>query len=966
MNSLIFCPKAMHKPSFVGGIIFLLFLCSYLPVLATHNLAGQISVQRQSGNKYEITLTSYTDPAPANVDRCKADFEIWTCGANGQNGSLITRINDIPRINGPLDPSPNPMECPPGVHLGIPVYSTVKRNVYVAEYTFPGQGCYVVRYFDLARREDVINISEPGNQTFFVETQLEVPNPLLGVNNSPILLNEPLDEACIDKIWTHNPGGFDPDGDSLVYTLLPSLQYEPDKGITFPAITNNYRFPDDPNFGNSTFFIDSRTGLITWDAPSQIGVYNFAFKVEEYRRGRLIGSVIRDMVIFVKPCKNNPPVIMTISDTCVTAGEKLVFDFKAYDPDFLDSIYLAFNNGTVGNNGPFNPNIANPAELAGVVVDPDSFINPWPYQGFPVASLNAVMTIDTIKGTVSWDTDCGNIRSTFYQIDFFAHDNNSYFGRPSISMLTAHKVVTIQVIPPRPENLQAEKSEGRIRLNWDPGRCANILGYRIYRKIGQSGLGGDTVCCDMSPGELGYKLLTYNEGPQNTSYTDMLNSASNILENEICYVVTAMYEDDDDGFEPNIESCGLEVCVKIENDKLFLTNASVTQTDAANGEMFVSWSKPDSIDSFFEGPFFYRVYRAHNNQYPVIPVVDGLDFDTDTTYTDMGINTRDRGYTYRVEVVNQDGAVIFTSKEENLGSSVYLSTAGGNGFIDLNWTEYVPWRNSDYEIYRSENGGAFMPIGIKSGTGSTAHSYRDENLSKTVEYCYFVRAIGSYNLPGIKDPLINDSEQSCDFAREDVPPCTPDILAAGDCARQAHEIIITKNEDECASLTQTITVLFASRVEGPYLPVESLDYAPMDEVTTLSYQVTDGARTFAGCYVVTATDSFGNVSLLSPPSCIDFCPKLTMSNVFTPNGDGINDVFIPVEQRDVRLVEIVIFDRWGVEAHRSRNEISRLWDGSTRGHPANEGTYYYIITYDELGLVENERKQMKGWVLLMR
>jgi hypothetical protein len=943
MKSLFFCPKANWKV-----VIFsLLLFGSATSAWATHNLAGQIAVQRKSGNTYEITLTTYTDPAPANVDRCKADFEIWTCGANNQNGTLITTLNDIPRINGPLDPSPNPMECPAGVHLGIPVYSTVKRNVYFTDYTFPGQGCYVVRYFDLARRQDVINIAEPGNQTFFVETQLEVPNPLLGVNNSPVLLNEPLDEACIDKIWTHNPGGFDPDGDSLVYTLLPSLQYEPDKGITFPAITNNYRFPDDGAFGTSSFVIDSRTGLITWDAPQQIGVYNIAFKVEEYRRGRLIGSVIRDMVIFVKPCTNDPPVIQTISDTCVTAGDQLVFDYKAYDPNFNDSIYLEFNNGTVGNNGPFNPNIGNPATLEGRVVDPDSFINPWSYQRLPVGSLNGDMTIDTVKGTITWDTECGNIRSTFYQIDFFAHDNRSYFGRASLSMLTAHKVVAIQVIPPRPQNLVAQKDKGTISLTWDPSTCSEVLGYRVYRKIGQSGIGGDTVCCDMSPAEMGYELLTYNEGANNTSYVDMLNSSSNILENEICYVVTAMFEDDDDGFEPNIESCGLEACVSIENDMLYLTHASVIQTDQAAGEMFVSWSKPDSMDSFFEPPFFYRLYRANNNQYPIIQIADGLNFDTDTTFTDVNINTLDRGYNYRVEVVNQEGAIVFTSKVGNVGSSVYLSTSGGNGFIDLSWSEFVPWRNNAYEIYRSENGGPFMPIGTITGTGSATHTYRDNNLSRTIEYCYYIRSIGSYGLPGLEDPLINDSERICDFAREDQPPCTPDISAAGDCDEQVHQVIITKNDDECASLTQTIMVLFASRVEGPYLPVEALEYATMDAVTTLSYQVSDGARTFAGCYVVTATDSFGNVSVLSDPSCIDYCPKLTMSNVFTPNNDGIND-------------------RWGVEAHRTTGDIGNLWDGRTRGRLANEGTYYYIITYDELGLIESERKQLKGWVVLMR
>jgi gliding motility-associated-like protein len=790
---------------------------------------------------------------------------------------------------------------------------------------------------------------------------------LIGINNSPVLLNEPLDEACIDKVWTHNPGCFDPDGDSLVYTLLPSLQYEPDKGITSPTITNNYRFPDDGSFGNSTFRIDSRTGLITWDAPPQIGVYNIAFKVEEYRMGRLIGYVIRDMVIFVKPCENDPPEIETISDTCVTAGDLLRFSYKAYDPNNGDSIYLELNNGTFGDNGPFSPAIPNPATLTGDVTDPDSAINPWPYPGLPVGSLNGLTTIDTINGVIEWDTDCGNIRSTFYQIDFYAHDNFSYYGRPSRSMLTAHKVVTISVIPPRPQNLQLVKDKGEIALSWDPSSCSNVVGYRIYRKIGQSGFSQDTICCDVSPQDMGYELLAYQAGAQSTTYTDVIQSVDNILGDEVCYVVTAMFEDDEDGFEPNIESCGIEACVEIGNDKLYLTNASVTVTDAAAGEMFVSWSKPDSIDDFFPTPYTYRLYRANNNQYPIIPIAENLNFDTDTTFTDTGLDTELRGYNYRVEVISSTGNVVFTSEVLNEGSSIYLNTAGGDGYIDLSWSEDVSWQNQDYEIHRSEAGGPFVPIAVVQATGATTHTYRDNGLSKTIEYCYFIRSTGSHNVPGVKDPLINDSQRSCDFARDDQPPCTPQVTAQGNCNEQTHQVTITKNSDPCADETESVTILFSTRIEGPYEPVETLDYASMDEVTTLEYEVSDGAQTFAGCYVVTATDSFGNVSLLSQPSCIDFCPVLEMSNVFSPNGDGINDVLTPLSLRDVRLVECIIFDRWGTEVSRSRNEISRLWDGrNNNGKLSKEGVYYYVLVYDELGLVENERKQLKGWVMLMR
>ena len=99
-------------------------------------------------NTFEITLTTYTDPAPAGVDRCAASIEIWSVGPNPQ---LITILEDIPRANG--DPQINPPnDCPIRNPLnGVPIYGSVKKNIYVERYTFVGPGSYQLRYYDIAR-----------------------------------------------------------------------------------------------------------------------------------------------------------------------------------------------------------------------------------------------------------------------------------------------------------------------------------------------------------------------------------------------------------------------------------------------------------------------------------------------------------------------------------------------------------------------------------------------------------------------------------------------------------------------------------------------------------------------------------------------------------------------------------------------------------------------------------------------
>src|SRR5690606_1127212 len=80
-------------------------------------------------------------------------------------------------------------------------------------------------------------------------------------------------------------------------------------------------------------------------------------------------------------------------------------------------------------------------------------------------------------------------------------------------------------------------------------------------------------------------------------------------------------------------------------------------------------------------------------------------------------------------------------------------------------------------------------------------------------------------------------------------------------------------------------------------------------------------------------------------------------NVFTPNGDGKNDVFEIVGLEGFDRVEITVVNRWGNEVYRNNN-YKNNWDGQG----LNEGTYYYVIfTYEG-----NRRDRHVGWVLIKR
>lgn len=67
-----------------------------------------------------------------------------------------------------------------------------------------------------------------------------------------------------------------------------------------------------------------------------------------------------------------------------------------------------------------------------------------------------------------------------------------------------------------------------------------------------------------------------------------------------------------------------------------------------------------------------------------------------------------------------------------------------------------------------------------------------------------------------------------------------------------------------------------------------------------------------------------------------------MPNVFTPNGDGINDLALPYELAGVASWRLSVWDRWGKLVFAGRAQEG--WDGRTpTGAPAAEGTYFYLL-----------------------
>jgi gliding motility-associated-like protein len=100
-----------------------------------------------------------------------------------------------------------------------------------------------------------------------------------------------------------------------------------------------------------------------------------------------------------------------------------------------------------------------------------------------------------------------------------------------------------------------------------------------------------------------------------------------------------------------------------------------------------------------------------------------------------------------------------------------------------------------------------------------------------------------------------------------------------------------------------------------------------------------------GDYIITLTalNSSGCADTFSITIHVDQLSLLTIPNVFTPNGDGENDIFRPIIAENLSRFKATIFDRWGLKIYEWA-DVNAGWNGQTKnGAPANDGTYYYII-----------------------
>ena len=310
-----------------------------------------------------------------------------------------------------------------------------------------------------------------------------------------------------------------------------------------------------------------------------------------------------------------------------------------------------------------------------------------------------------------------------------------------------------------------------------------------------------------------------------------------------------------------------------------------------------------------------------------------MDDSGELVIDDPVFRTREQSYCFRIAAVNR------CDESQNLVSETVCSIALQGEAQDLQ--NQLTWTSEGFTRYNVIRDG--------NTVATTADSeYLDTNVKCQQVYQYQVTAESEAGT--------SSSEFITLTARSEAVPPAPDsvgVQVPGQLLRVVWR------------LAPEATQYFVYRGTDGQTPVLYDSISTQDSVAVpRAYEDTNVEVAIAYCYQVSYRDVCGNESALSEPACATLPTQgeLYFPNAFTPNGDGINDVF-SYKSRLIEQVEMHIYNRWG-ELLFWTNQLDVGWDGSYQGIVAPQGTYLYKVqVVDQLG---NRFTRQGSFVLLDR
>ncbi len=161
-------------------------------------------------------------------------------------------------------------------------------------------------------------------------------------------------------------------------------------------------------------------------------------------------------------------------------------------------------------------------------------------------------------------------------------------------------------------------------------------------------------------------------------------------------------------------------------------------------------------------------------------------------------------------------------------------------------------------------------------------------------------------------------------------------------------------------------VTIATQVQGE--PYRSIQWNPSTYLSCTNCPEPTFKSNTNGKYQVKITSTYECLDSADVEINVFYQKRLAIPNVFTPDDDGLNDVFYIIAGTEVKaLRSFQIFNRWGEKVYEARNakpnDVSAGWKGMHKGQKAAQGTYAYVV---EIVLDNGTTEIHKGTITLLR
>lgn len=185
----------------------------------------------------------------------------------------------------------------------------------------------------------------------------------------------------------------------------------------------------------------------------------------------------------------------------------------------------------------------------------------------------------------------------------------------------------------------------------------------------------------------------------------------------------------------------------------------------------------------------------------------------------------------------------------------------------------------------------------------------------------------------------------------------------GTCVKTATVTIgIKPNPIVNAGPDKTIVDGASTTLQGSASNYVSVAWTPATSLTNANTLSPVASPNVTTTYTMTVLNNEGCTSTDDAVvTVIPYCVK--PASAFTPNGDGINDVWTVTDGNAcTSQISVKVFNRYGSVVYES-DKYQNNWDGKYKGKPVPDGTYYYIIQYR---LISGRVVPMKGDVTILR